>query len=171
MSAARSRCSGDTLGSTSSAVPVLGAKGCRPSRVDSVATLRSHRSCRAGVAWFDSAQALTEAEMARCYGSWTRPSDDRPPYAPDPLSTTVSGEDLRRGFEERIDARRRRGPSGIASSDTRTFSRDLGSFSCDQSGVVGCGPCALRESAQRLWRCCTLRASHRAYDRRSSSSL
>ena len=52
-------------------------------------------------------RTLTEAECwARCYGSWdptvkvVRVEPRRPRFA-----TGVSGEDLRRGLEERIDAR------------------------------------------------------------------
>jgi hypothetical protein len=52
-------------------------------------------------------RALTEAECwARCYGSWdsTVTIVHREPRRPR-FPTTVSGEYLRRGFEERIDAR------------------------------------------------------------------
>jgi len=52
-------------------------------------------------------RALTEAECwARCYGSWdsTVTIVHREPRRPR-FPTTVSGEDLRRSLEERLDAR------------------------------------------------------------------
>src|SRR5438067_8055445 len=114
-SAASKRCSGDHAGSTSRRVP-SSARSAPPSSRSiakrnswALIAIPGHLAVRIG-SYAESVirlRTLTEAECyARCYRGWdptvtvTRLEPRRPRFP-----TTVSGEDLRRDLEERLDAR------------------------------------------------------------------